>query len=271
MQSAMDQAALEAGDLRIAASALQSGDLNVARSLYGDLVRSHPEVPAVWLGLGDTHFLAGEYEAARSAYERAEKIDPTQLDPRLALARVAVRMRNLDEARERFKAILAQHPQQPIALAGLGVVYDLTGQPALAQATYRKGLAVHPGDEALRTDLGLSLALSGKAREAINVLLGNSGVTGGLPQTRDNLALAYGLLGREDAAESILTSYQSRGQVQDNLEFYRYLRGRLVQGNADVKPDTPDSKSGKAAPAAKAVAAPKAQLATGSRAKPARR
>lgn len=242
LETVVDQAALEAGDLRIAASALQSGDIQVARSLYGDLARSHPNMPVVWQGLGDTYFLAGEFEAAQAAYAKAEQIDPTLLAPRLAQARVLVRLRQLDQARARFQDILAQDPDQPVALAGLGVVYDLSGQPELAQQTYRQGLVAHPGDEALRTNLGLSLALTGKPREAINILLGNAGVAGSLPQRRDNLALAYGVMGREDAAEDILLSYQPRGLVQDNLEFYRYLRQQLGQPGQEAAPAAKTAK-----------------------------
>lgn len=229
-----DTTALDAGELRIAASALQSGDINVARSLYQELARSHSSVPTVWLGLGDTYFLAGEFESAQAAYSRAEEMDPTLLPARLALARVDIRLRRLEQARSRFQSILAEEPDHPIAMAGLGVVYDMLGQPDMAQQTYRRGLAAHPGDEALRTNLGLSLALSGKAREAVNILLGHSGVSGALPQTRDNLALAYAVLGREDAAETILLSYQPRGLVQDNLQFYRYLRERMGMPGRDL-------------------------------------
>lgn len=229
IETVIDEEALQAGELRIAASALQSGDISVARSLYRDLARSYPGIADVWLGLGDSYFLAGEFESAQTAYARAEQTDPSLLGPKLALARADVRLRQLDQARGRFQAILAEQPNQPIALAGLGVVYDLLGQPDLAQQTYRQGLAAHPGDDALRNNLGLSLALSGKPRDAVNMLLGHAGVTGGLPQTRDNLALAYGVLGRDDAAEDILLSYQPRGLVEDNLEFYRYLRQHLAQ------------------------------------------
>lgn len=232
---------LKNSDLRVAASALQGGDIQVARSLYDELARLHPDVAAVWLGLGNTYFLAGEYEAADRAYERARQLEPELVDAQIARARVAVRLRQLDQARSQYQAILAQHPGNPVALAGLGVVYDLTAQPALAQQTYRQGLAAHPGNEALRANLGLSLALNGQAREGINVLLGSSGAQGSLPQIRDNLALAYGVLGREDAAEDILLSYQPRGLVQDNLAFYRYLREQHAQLNKTYS-GTPVSK-----------------------------
>ena len=62
------------------------------------------------------------------------------------------------------------------------------------------------------------------------MLLDVMGVPSALPQGRQNLALAYGLLGREDAAESILLSDMSRANVQDNLDFYREVRQRMKLG-----------------------------------------
>ncbi len=227
VDTVMDQAALQAGELRIAASALQGGDVNVAKTLYTELSQNYPEMPAVWQGLGDAHAMAAEYEAARRAYNKSLALEPGNLDTKLALARVDVRTRNLEQARTSYEQILAQHPNDPVALSGLGVVYDLSGQASLAQETYRRGLEANPGSELLRTNLGLSLALNGHARQAVNILIGNDGASDSLPQRRDNLALAYGILGREDAAESILATYQSSGQVQDNLEFYRFLRTRI--------------------------------------------
>lgn len=224
IETVQSGAALGAGELRIAASALQSGDVAVARSLYTELSEKHPRNIAVWMGLGDAYFLTADYQAARTAYERARALDSNRPEAQLALARIDIRERNLDQAQGRYQAVLADRPGHVIALAGLGVTYDLSGQNDLAQQTYRKGLEMHGNDEVLRTNLGLSLALSGKPREAVNILLGYDGVTDSLPQRRDNLALAYGLLGREDAAENILLTYQTRGQAQDNLEFYRYLR-----------------------------------------------
>lgn len=185
------------------------------------------------MGLADTHFLASELEAARQVYaEVVERFPGQQLNAQLGLARIALRQRNLPLAIQHYQSILQQSPDHPLALAGLGVAYDLGGDAAQAQATYRRGLSAYPDNAALRANLGLSLALSGQPREAVNVLLGTSGVSGQLPQERYNLALAYGLLGRDDAAESILMTEQARGTAQDNIEFYRYVRQRLTPGAA---------------------------------------
>lgn len=233
-------------DLRVAASALQSGDTEAAKSLYEELLLRHPESPQVWLGLGNAYFLEGDYDSASRAYDRAAQYDPTEAEIRLAQARVALRLRKLSDAQHLYQEFLRDRPNDPIALAGLGVVYELQGNVGLAQETYRQGLRIHPGDEALRANLGLSLALSGKPREAVNVLLGHSGASpNSLPQIRDNLALAYGLLGREDAAKDILSSYQPNNMVQDNLAFYEYLRrqhSKLERGAANAPVTSPASR-----------------------------
>ncbi|WP_397475027.1 tetratricopeptide repeat protein [Pusillimonas sp.] len=226
--TAFDNEAMQASDLRIADSALQGGDMDVALSIYHRLTQSHPTLIQAWTGLAAAHFLTGELEAAKMVYnEVLQRFPDQQLDARLGLARIALRHRRLPEAMAHYESILAQSPDHPLALAGLGVAYDLAGNAGQAQATYRRGLSAYPDHAALRANLGLSLALGGQPREAVNILLGVTGVSSQLPQGRNNLAFAYGLLGRDDAAESILMTEQARGTAQDNLEFYRYVRTRM--------------------------------------------
>ncbi len=48
--------------------------------------------------------------------------------------------------------------------------------------------------------------------------------------TRGNLALVYGLAGRERDAAATLQGDMSAAQVQQNLAYYRELRALLAQG-----------------------------------------
>jgi len=66
----------------------------------------------------------------------------------------------------------------------------------------------------------------------VNVLLDVMGVPAALPQGRQNLALAYAMMGRDDAAESILIGDMPRANVQDNLVFYREVRRRMAGGES---------------------------------------
>ncbi|HEV3105642.1 MAG TPA: tetratricopeptide repeat protein, partial [Trinickia sp.] len=155
-------------------------------------------------------------------------------DPRaqLGLARVALRERQLDDALERYRRLVAAHPDNAAAAEGLGTTLDLEGQHADAQAVYRAALERHPEAEGLKTDLGLSLILSKRAREGANVLLDIAALPDAPPQARENLALAYGLLGNGEAAKRILAADMPAASAEDNLQFYRHLREKLVASNA---------------------------------------
>jgi len=59
------------------------------------------------------------------------------------------------------------------------------------------------------------------------------------PQARQNLALAYGLLGNGEAAKRILVSDMPADSAEDNLRFYRDVRERMTAqagGDALVAP-----------------------------------
>ncbi|MHA7188621.1 tetratricopeptide repeat protein, partial [Burkholderia pseudomallei] len=153
-------------------------------------------------------------------------------DPRaqLGLARVALRERHLDDALARYAKLNAARPDNIAAAAGLGTVLDLLGRHDDAQRVYRAALARHPDAHALKTDLGLSLVLADRAREGANVLLDIAGLPNAPAQAREDLALAYGMLGNDDAAKRILVHDLPAASAEDNLRFYRNVRARRAAG-----------------------------------------
>jgi Flp pilus assembly protein TadD len=86
----------------------------------------------------------------------------------------------------------------------------------------------------LSVNLGLSLTLSGDPRQGANVLLDVTRFPAAPPQARQNLALAYGLLGNEDAAAAILSRDLPKASVQDNLRYYELQREQ--DGHAPAQP-----------------------------------
>ena len=69
----------------------------------------------------------------------------------------------------RFQSSVALRPS-PRAYNGLGVAYDMLGEPVNAQSAYRAGLGMDPADIGLTSNFGLSFALSGRYSEAIAML-----------------------------------------------------------------------------------------------------
>jgi Flp pilus assembly protein TadD len=226
-------------DLRLADSALASGSTELASNLYEKALKAEPNSIEAQLGLADSTYQSGEH--ARVLYARAASAAPANPGPQLGLARVALRQRRLDDAAALYHTLVTEHPDSAVAAEGLGTVLDLQGHHDEAQTIYRAALHVHPEAQGLTTNLGLSLILANKPREGANVLLDIAGLANAPPQARQNLALAYALLGNTNAAKQILQADLPPASVEDNLRFYQLLRTKLAASDARL----PDAQSRK--------------------------
>jgi len=216
--------------IRMARATMTGGDARSAIGFYEQALKVHPDDYAATLGMADALYLTGEIVAADGSYARAAELDPKAIDPILARARIATRQRRLDEAWSLYsRADAVAGGSDPRPPAGQGVINDLRGKPEAAQDCYRRALAIRPDDLSARNNLGLSLALSGRPRQAIDVLLAIVQNPASPPQARHNLALAYGLLGNAVAAENVLSTDLDAGSVQNNLHYYVMLRRRLAE------------------------------------------
>jgi Flp pilus assembly protein TadD len=222
-----------AADQRIAESALEAGDTQLAMSLFEKLLKADPQSKTAQLGLGDAIYQTGDLARAGVLYAGVAAAAPDDPRAQLGLARVALRERRLDEAVARYRKLVAANPDNVMAAEGLGAALDLQGMHAGAQAVYRTALQRHPEVQGLKTNLGLSLILSSEAREGANVLLDIAGLPDAPPQARENLALAYGLLGNSEAAKRILIADMPADSAEDDLQFYRSLRQRLAAQGGD--------------------------------------
>ncbi|WP_442808445.1 tetratricopeptide repeat protein [Trinickia soli] len=235
-------------DLRIAESALESGDVQLALSLFERTLKADPRSLPAQLGLADAIYQTGDLARAGVLYRQAAANAPDDPRAQLGLARVALRERRLDEAVARYRALVAKYPDNAVASEGLGAALDLQGHHGQAQAIYRAALARHPEAQGLRANLGLSLILARRAREGANVLLDIAALPDAPAQARENLALAYGVLGNAEAAKRILTADMPAASAEDNLQFYRTLRERW-----SVQAGTGEAARAKAVPATQAV------------------
>jgi Flp pilus assembly protein TadD len=214
------------GELRIAETSLDSGNVELATSLFDKIVKADPTSVPGLTGLGDTLYAVGDFTRAGVYYQKASGFDPAAVAPLIGIARVAIHQRRFDDAISTYRTVLARVPGDPMASAGLGTALDLKGDHAGAQAALRHALEANPGDPLLSVNLGLSLVLGGNPREGANVLLDVTRYPGAPPQARQDLALAYGLLGNSEAAAEILGKTLPKASVQDNLRFYEIQRTR---------------------------------------------
>ncbi|RKP49054.1 hypothetical protein D7S89_09570 [Trinickia fusca] len=219
-------------DLRLAETALASGDTELATTLFEKTLKADPQSSAAQIGLADVMYQTGDLARAGVLYARVASQAPDDPRAQLGLARVALRERRLDDAVARYRQLVAAHPDHAVAAEGLGTALDLQGKHDEAQAVYRAALARHPEEQGLKADLGLSLILGRQAREGANVLLDIAALPDAPPQARENLALAYGLLGNGEAAKRILVTQMPAATADDNLQFYRIVREKWSMAGA---------------------------------------
>ncbi|MGI4858574.1 MAG: tetratricopeptide repeat protein [Janthinobacterium lividum] len=221
-------------ELRIAEVALDAGNIDMAKTVFERVVKANPNSVPGLTGLGNTLYSVGDFTRAGVYFEQASRISPDDATPLLGIARVAIRQRRFDDAIAACRKILRNTPDDALAVSALGVALDMKGEHAGAQVVLRQGLAAHPGDPLLSINLGLSLVLGGDPRQGANVLLDVTRYPNAPAQARQDLALAYGMMGNSQAAAEILGQDLPKASVQDNLRFYEIQRARVTRHSSSV-------------------------------------
>jgi Flp pilus assembly protein TadD len=209
--------------MRVAAATRAGGDPATAVVLYRRAHTLEPfnAEPLAKLG-GALNDLAVPDEAAQ-AFRKALGIDPRNTEGLRGLGAALIALDQPELAVEQFEAALAIEDDHR-SYSGLGVALDAMGDHALAQAYYRVGLELAPGNLTLLNNLGLSLALTGDHPAAIEALSQAATHPAATARQRQNLALAHGLAGDPEVAARIARLDLDEAAVQSNLAYYDVLR-----------------------------------------------
>ena len=209
--------------MRIADTARQSGDLAQAAGLYSRAAQMEPKNIKPLLELGSVYGQMHLPRQAAEAWQAAVSIDPRNATALRGLANAELESGDPTAAIRNIRAAQAIQPGWRNDNS-LGVAYDMLSDHATAQAAYRDGLALAPGNLQLTNNLGLSLALSGDFAHALPLLEATAKDPAATPRMRQNLALAYGLSGNDEKAAEIAKLDLDAAAVQENLGYYEFLR-----------------------------------------------
>jgi Flp pilus assembly protein TadD len=210
--------------MRIGTAARNGGDLPNALGVFRRASQVDPLNPAPLAAAGDVLLQMGSVNEAIVSYNNALLRDQQYFPALLGLTKAILKTGKPALAMEPLSKAYALSPNDPKVMLLLGVTKDLAGEDGEAQAWYRLGLGVAPGDPALVTDLALSLALSGDYSNAITVLQPVALAPGGSAQERQTLALIYGLRGNVTEAERLNRIDLDDASVAHNLAYYATLR-----------------------------------------------
>ena len=203
--------------LRVASAAMAGGLPQAALNATESVLSRDPSNVEALLKQAEALTNMGQDAAAGEAYRRVLSREASPTREQLRTARVGVGRADLaagrgKEAEATYAALAAANPGDPVGYNGLAIALDQQGRHQEAQAAYRKALAI-ADTAATRSNLGLSLAMSGNAADALAILRPVAMQAAAIPRIRHNLAFALELAGQREEAKRALAADMPRGEV----------------------------------------------------------
>lgn len=221
---------------RVAETALSNRNYGAAARLYARARDLAPARPGPALGLARASRELGDHRASVRAYRTVLALQPSHPAALREIAREFMDLGAPGDAIPYLKTAVASDPDPRLGNE-LGIAHDLMGNHDAAQREFRAALALAPGDLTLRTNLGRSLAFSGRYGDAILTLqaLVNSPRT--TKRQREALALAHAAAGDITAALRV-TRIDQPGAVDAGRRARYEMIGELVrQGEPAARAD----------------------------------
>jgi len=191
-------------------------DLNLANGLC---LRAHdldPTNPLPLVLLASNFQIAGDDERAIEAYSKVLEHHPDNAEVSYRLGKLLAALGREQEAMDTLLAGLEHNPDEPRLMNVVGILKDQEGDHSTAQFYYRESLEADPGNVSVENNLGLSLALSGQAEEAVALLENVVARPDADEVSHRNLELAYKAAAEQSPAADAAQSPAPDGQIESS-------------------------------------------------------
>lgn len=163
-----------------------------------DIVPTDPRVSNL---LGTALLQAKTYAPAREEFQRMQALQPEALEPRLGLARIAIRVGDYELATTYFREVLSRDPGNPQSLYNLGLIRYRGGDYAEARDLLGRLLEQIPNHPEAHYVLGLTFMRLGDNARAEEELRRTLSLAPENSQAHFNLAKALLRAGKKAEAE----------------------------------------------------------------------
>ena len=205
-----------------------AGNFDAAIPMYSRALQANPNGVEAKVGLGQSYLTLGLADEAAALFRDVLDRREGNQAARRGLAMAMISMGQAPLAEKQLEAAVQADPRDYRTLNAFGVVLDMQGRHAEAQARYRQGIEIAPDFVALRSNYGLSLAISGQPQEAVNQLVPLIGSRGSDGRVRQNLAFAYAMNGDLEASLQISRKDLDEVSAQRQLQYFMQLRALPV-------------------------------------------
>jgi Flp pilus assembly protein TadD len=169
----------------------------------------------------------GEWTNAFAHADELHRQDPADAEVLILRGTIFRERKLLDEAEADLRAALAADAGSAEAHAALGVLLDSTARGAEADAHHRKAVALDGKNPAYLNNLGFSLLVRRKTKEALEVLQRSARLDPTNRRLRTNLGFAYAAAGDMPRAARELALGAPAAEAKNNLGFAYESRGDL--------------------------------------------
>jgi len=223
--AASDATLTGAPSLETARVALASGSADLALNICTSLLAKRPKDGALMVCRGDALTSMGRNAEAIGLYEAALGLDGKLAAAKLGLGRIYL---GSDPARAEalFLDALTSEPRNAQVLNNLGIARDLQGRHAEAQTAYGEAIGAAPDLRAPQVNLALSMAMSGRAGDAVRIMRPIGERVDATPRERHDLAAVLAMDGKSDEAAQLLRKDLDGVQADEAVAGFRSLPGR---------------------------------------------
>jgi Flp pilus assembly protein TadD len=216
-----------------AEGAERTGDKASAERDYQNAIaqsRGHVEAH---LGLAKLYLGQKRTDQARAILIEAAKWQPKHPQVNYLLGKTYLADNDPKQADAAFARGLQTMPNDFNLLNGSGIAADMMNDHERAQAYYTRAMGQRSGEDLtmVRTNLAMSYLLSNEPKKAVELLKEEAKQSGASAVTRHNLALAYGMIGRNTEAKQLVHSEMTeddRKMALERLKKYIATEPRLA-------------------------------------------
>lgn len=187
-----------------------------------DLSRGHIDAH---LALAEFYLEQDKTAEAKTILERAHALQPDHPRASYLLGKIAIQANKPDEALAYFNLGLDSAPRDVDLLNGAGIANDMLHNHPRAQALYQQAITLSPKEDLAlaQTNLAMSYLLANEPKKAVALLKPLAKQPNASSVARHNLALAYGVLGKNSEAKALVSedmTEEERTQALAQLEEY---------------------------------------------------
>ena len=223
--AASDSTLSGAPSLETARVALSSGSADLALNICTNLLAKRPRDGALLVCRADALVTLGRNAEAIGLYQTALDLDGRLATAKLGLGRIYL---GSDPARAEalFLDALTSEPRNAQVLNNLGIARDLQGRHSEAQMAYGEAIAAAPDLRAPQVNLALSMAMTGRAGEAVRIMRPIGERADATPRERHDLAAVLAMDGKADEAARVLRTDMDGKQADEAVVGFQSLPGR---------------------------------------------